>query len=82
MRRASRRFSQRIILSCREGDTETMNELHGISDADLNTYLMMREAICEGVCGKGRSCSDMLCLECMLKQAGRIVEVADNERAD
>lgn len=59
-----------------------MNEFHGVSDAEVDTYLMIRELICDSVCGRGRACIDMYCLEHMLKLAGRIVEVAENERAD
>lgn len=50
-----------------------MNELHGISDAEADVFLTVREAICGGICGKGRHCQNMACLEYMLKLAGEII---------
>ena len=57
-----------------------MNELNGVPDHDIHTFMMIREAICEGVCGKGRTCCHMPCLEYMLRQASEIVRV--NELPD
>ena len=59
-----------------------MNELHGVPEAEIDIYLVIREAVCDKVCGRGRGCMDMRCVELMLRLAGRIAEVADNERAD
>lgn len=59
-----------------------MNELRGTSDADINTYLMIREMVCECVCGRGRKCMNMECVEKMLRLAGEINRVATDELPD